>query len=38
MPARIASWRPFGLGFTKPNHYLAMLRVLWENRDSPLYA
>ncbi|MGH9805106.1 MAG: molybdopterin-dependent oxidoreductase, partial [Candidatus Acidiferrales bacterium] len=38
MPARIASWRPFGLGLTKPNHYLAMLRVLWENRGSPLHA
>ena len=38
MPARIASWRPFGIGLTKPNHYLAMLRVLWENRDSPLHA
>jgi len=38
MPARIASWRPFGLGLTKPNHYLAMLRVLWENRGSPFHA
>src|SRR5262245_19635415 len=24
---------PFGLGRTKPQHYRAMLRVLWENRD-----
>ncbi|MGH9862394.1 MAG: molybdopterin-dependent oxidoreductase, partial [Candidatus Acidiferrales bacterium] len=38
MPAPIASWRPFGLGLTKPHHYWDMLRVLWENRDRPLYA
>jgi anaerobic selenocysteine-containing dehydrogenase len=25
---------PFGLGFTKPQHYRAMMRVLWENRDN----
>jgi molybdopterin-dependent oxidoreductase alpha subunit len=34
----IASWVPFGLGQAKPNHYLEMLRVLWENRDSLPYA
>lgn len=38
MPARIASWRPFGLGLTKPHHYRDMLRVAWENRSSPFYA
>jgi molybdopterin-dependent oxidoreductase alpha subunit len=38
MPTPIASWRPFGLGLTKPNHYRDMLRVLWENRGSPFYA
>ncbi len=25
---------PFGLGSTKPHHYLEMARVLWENRDN----
>ncbi|MBI2956882.1 MAG: FdhF/YdeP family oxidoreductase [Acidobacteria bacterium] len=38
MPARIASWRPFGLGHTKPHHYWEILRVLWENRDNLSYA
>ena len=34
----IASWIPFGLGHTKPNHYLEMWRALWENRGNLLYA
>ncbi|MBI3663884.1 MAG: FdhF/YdeP family oxidoreductase [Acidobacteria bacterium] len=34
----IASWVPFGLGHTKPNHYWEMLRSLWENRDNLRYA
>ena len=38
MSTRIASWRPFGLGLRKPHHYRDILRVLWENRDSPLHA
>lgn len=38
MPTPISSWRPFGLGLTKPHHYRDMLRVVWENIDSPLYA
>src|SRR5687767_7546816 len=32
------SLSPNGLGFTKPNHYWDMLRVLWENRDNLPYA
>ena len=32
------SWVPFGLGFTKPHHYLDMARVAWENRDNLAYA
>lgn len=32
------SWVPFGIGFTKPHHYLEMARVLWENRDNLPYA
>lgn len=38
MPTPIASWRPFGLGLTKPHHYRDMLRVLWENRGQTRYA
>ena len=37
MSTRIASWRPFGLGLTKPKHYTAMLRIAWENRDNLRY-
>lgn len=29
-----ASAIPFGLGLTKPKHFRAMLRVLWQNRDN----
>jgi len=32
------SWVPFGIGFTKPHHYLDMARVAWENRDNLPYA
>ena len=32
------SLRPNGLGLTKPNHYLDMLRVAWENRRALPYA
>jgi len=34
----IAGWMPFGLGQVKPNHFLEMARVLWENRDNLPYA
>jgi molybdopterin-dependent oxidoreductase alpha subunit len=34
----IVSWRPFGMGFPKPQHYLEMLKVAWENRDNLAYA
>jgi molybdopterin-dependent oxidoreductase alpha subunit len=33
-----ASLRPNGVGLTKPNHYLDMLRVAWENRRELPYA
>ncbi|HEV2350398.1 MAG TPA: FdhF/YdeP family oxidoreductase [Terriglobia bacterium] len=33
-----ASWIPFGLGFTKPHHYLEMARVVWENLGNLPYA
>jgi molybdopterin-dependent oxidoreductase alpha subunit len=33
-----ASWIPFGIGQTKPHHFLDILRVAWENRDSIPYA
>jgi hypothetical protein len=32
------SWVPFGLGFTKPHHYLDILRTMWENCDNLRYA
>src|SRR5579859_937292 len=32
------SWVPFGIGFTKPHHYLEMARVVWENRKNLPYA
>ncbi len=35
---RIVSLVPFGLGHTKPRHFLEMGRVLWENRGSLPYA
>ena len=30
--------RPYGIGTQKPNHYLDMVRVAWENRRHPVYA
>jgi hypothetical protein len=33
-----AGWVPFGLGQTKPHHYLDILRTVWENRDNLRYA
>jgi len=40
-PRRRELWaglRPNGIGLTKPNHYLEMLRTVWENRGSLLHA
>jgi molybdopterin-dependent oxidoreductase alpha subunit len=34
----IVSLIPFGIGKTKPNHYLDMAGVFWENRDNLKYA
>ena len=34
----IAGWVPFGLGEVKPNHFIEMARVLWENRGNLPYA
>ena len=36
-PRGWASWRPNGIGLTKPNHYLDMLKVIWRNRDQLRY-
>src|SRR5262249_41111856 len=36
-----SSWvslRPNGIGLTKPNHYLEMMKAVWENRDQAGYA
>jgi molybdopterin-dependent oxidoreductase alpha subunit len=35
---RYVSLSPIGLGYTKPNHYLEIARVLGENRDQLPYA
>lgn len=37
-PGNWATPSPFGLGTTKPNHYLEMAKVAWENRDEIPYA
>lgn len=29
---------PYGIGKTKPNHYLEMARVAWQNKRHPIYA
>jgi len=29
---------PFGIGQTKPHHYLEIVRTMWENKHAPLYA
>ncbi len=34
----VVSWIPFGIGKTKPNHYLDMGGIVWENRDNLKYA
>jgi molybdopterin-dependent oxidoreductase alpha subunit len=33
-----AGFRPFGLGRTKPHHYLEMARTVWDNRHDLPYA
>ncbi len=35
---RAFSWKPFGLGETKPRHFREMLRIAWENRDALPFA
>lgn len=35
---RLAGPIPFGLGETKPHHYLEMIKVAWRNRDNLPYA
>ncbi|HAB18166.1 MAG TPA: FdhF/YdeP family oxidoreductase [Verrucomicrobiota bacterium] len=35
---RLASWVPFGLGQTKPQHFRDMLGIAWKNRDNLGYA
>ncbi len=37
-PRHWASWRPFGLGHTKPHHFMEMFRITWQNRDNLPYA
>jgi molybdopterin-dependent oxidoreductase alpha subunit len=37
-PQLWAGLAPFGIGRTKPHHYLEMARAAWDNRHAPLYA
>ncbi len=37
-PRHWASLRPNGIGLTKPNHYLDMAKVVWQNRDQLPFA
>jgi molybdopterin-dependent oxidoreductase alpha subunit len=37
-PRLWAGLAPFGIGRTKPHHYLEMARAVWDNRHAPLYA
>jgi molybdopterin-dependent oxidoreductase alpha subunit len=37
-PATWAGLSPNGIGQQKPNHFLEMAKVIWENRRHPLYA
>ena len=37
-PSLWAGWSPNGLGQQKPNHYLDMAKVAWDNRAHPKYA
>ena len=36
--AKISGLSPFGLGRTKPHHFIEMMGVAWENRDNLQYA
>ena len=36
--AGISGLAPFGLGRTKPHHFIEMMGVAWENRDNLQYA
>ena len=33
-----ASWKPFGVGYQRPNNYLEVFRAAWESRDRLDYA
>lgn len=35
---RLVSWVPFGIGETKPHHFVDMIKVAWENRGNLPYA
>jgi molybdopterin-dependent oxidoreductase alpha subunit len=37
-PSNWASWKPFGIGETRPNNYREVFRAAWENRDNARYA
>jgi molybdopterin-dependent oxidoreductase alpha subunit len=33
-----ADWKPFGVGETKPHHFIEIVKTAWENRRHPWYA
>src|SRR5215210_6280124 len=37
-PRLWASWKPFGIGETRPNNLGEVFRAAWENRQRPRYA
>lgn len=37
-PSLWADWRPFGIGMTKPHHFMEIFKTAWENRRHPWYA
>ncbi|GHO92462.1 formate dehydrogenase [Reticulibacter mediterranei] len=37
-PTLWAGWKPFGIGETKPHHFLEIFKTIWQNKRHPLYA
>ena len=31
-------WAPFGIGHTKPHHFIEIMKIAWQNRSHPKYA
>src|SRR6266700_1358494 len=37
-PSLWAGWKPFGIGETKPHHFVEIFKTIWQNKRHPLYA